>query len=71
MITGQRIRGSAVAKPPQPHNGLPETRQRPAAARGATAAQLAHSSFATNWGQFPGDVKRATIADHVESFGRR
>jgi Aldo/keto reductase family len=31
------------------HNGLPETRQRPAAARGATAAPLAHSSFATNW----------------------
>jgi hypothetical protein len=48
MITGQRIPGSAVAKPPQPHNGLPETRQRPAAARGA-AAPLAHSSFATNW----------------------
>ena len=45
---------------------LPEAGQRPAAPRGAAAAPLGQQQLRDELHQFPGDVKRGTIGDHVE-----
>jgi hypothetical protein len=48
MVTGQRIRGGAVAEPPQPQHRLPETRQRPAALGVPRRRHSASSIWAAN-----------------------
>ena len=68
VVPGQRVGGGAVAEPPQPHHGLPRAGQRPAAARGTAAAALSQQQFRGELHQFPGDVKRGTIGDHMEPF---
>ena len=66
VVTGQRPGAGAVAEPPHAQHGLPKAGQRPAAARGAAAATLGQQQFRGELHQFPGDVKRGTIGDHVE-----
>ena len=66
MVAGESIGGGAIAEPPHSQHGLPEAGQRPAAARGAAAVALGQQQLRNELGQFPGDVKRATIGDHVE-----
>src|SRR5690242_6395937 len=66
VVTGQRARAGAVAEPAQRQHGLPKAGQRPAAARGAAAVTLGQQQFGGELHQFPGDVKRGTIGDHVE-----
>ena len=70
VVAGQRIGGGAVAEPAQPQHRLPEAGQRPAAPRGAAAAPLGQQQLRGELRQFPGDVKRGTIGDHVEPSGR-
>jgi hypothetical protein len=69
VITGQCVQGGAVAEPPQAQHRFPEAGQRPAAPRCATAAPLGPQQLRSEQHQFPGDVKRGTIADHVEPSG--
>jgi hypothetical protein len=66
VVTGQRPGAGAVAEPPHTQHGLPKAGQRPAAARGAAAVTLGQQQFGGELHQFPGDVKRGTIGDHVE-----
>jgi hypothetical protein len=40
MIAGERVRGGAIAKPPQPRYRLPKAGQRPAAAWGTAPVAL-------------------------------
>jgi hypothetical protein len=71
MVAGQRVWGGPVAEPAQPQHRLPKAGQRPAAARSAAAAPLGEQEL-RNWlHQFPGNIERGTIGDHVESFSRR
>src|SRR5262249_34336258 len=58
--------GSAVAEPPQPQHGLPKAGQCPAAARGAAPPPLREQQHRKVLRQFPGNVERGTIADHME-----
>ena len=67
MVTGQRIRGGAVAEPPQPQHRLPETRQRPAALGGAAPPALGQQQPRNEPGQFPRDVNRGTIGEGVNA----
>ena len=68
MVAGQRISGGAVAEPAQAQDRLPEAGQCPAAAGGAPAAAFGCQQLRRELGQFPGDVERGTIGDHVEPF---
>ena len=71
VVTGQRVRGGAVAEPAQPQHSLPKAGQRPAPARGAPPLPLLGKQCGDELHQFSGDVKRGTIGDHVEPPGRR
>ena len=71
MITGQCIGAGAVAVPPQPQHGLPEAGQRPAAAWRATLMTLGQQQARDKLRQFPRDVKRGTIGNHVEPFWQK
>jgi len=66
VVTGRRVRGGAVAEPAHPQHSLPKAGQRPAAARGAAPPPLGEQQRRDELHQFPGDVKRGTIGDHVE-----
>ena len=66
VITGQRVRGGAVAEPAHAQHRLPKAGQRPAPARGAAPPALLGQQLRDELHQFPGDVKRGTIGDHVE-----
>src|SRR5215468_3648810 len=66
VVAGQCVGGGAVAEPPQRHHGLPKTGQCPAAAWGAAAAALSGQQLRGELHQFPGNVERGTIGDHVE-----
>ena len=50
---------------------LLEAGQRPAALGRAAAPALGGQQLGNEPGQFPGDVKRGTIGDHVEPFSGR
>ena len=71
MVAGQRVGGGPVAEPAQPQHRLPEAGQRPAAARSAAAAPLGEQELRGELHQFPGNVERGTIGDHVEPSSRR
>jgi hypothetical protein len=71
MVAGQRVSASAVAEPPQPQHGLPEAGQRPAAARGAAPPPLREQQHRKVLRQFPGNVERGTVADHVDPFWQK
>jgi hypothetical protein len=71
VVAGQRVRRGAVAEPAQPQHRLPEAGQRPAPLRSAATAPLGGQKLRDELDQFPRDVKRGTIGDHVESFSRR
>jgi hypothetical protein len=62
VVTAQRVVGGAVAEPAQPQHGLPETGQRPAATRCPAAVPLGKQQLRNELHQFPGDVKRGTMA---------
>jgi len=66
VIAGQRLGGRPVTEPAQAQHRLPKAGQRPAATRGAATAPLSCQQFRDELHQFPGDVKRGTIGDHVE-----
>ncbi len=66
VIAGERVRGGAIAEPPQPQHRLPKAGQHPASARGAAPLALGEQQLRNEPGQFPGDVKRGTIGDHAE-----
>jgi hypothetical protein len=66
VIPGQRVSGGVAAEPAQTQHGLPKAGQRPAAARGAAPPALREQQLRDELHQFPGDVKRGTISDHVE-----
>jgi pyruvate/2-oxoglutarate dehydrogenase complex dihydrolipoamide acyltransferase (E2) component len=66
VVAGQRIGGGTVAEPPQAHHGLPKAGQHPAAVWGAAPVALGQQQLGNELSQFPGDVKRGTIGDHVE-----
>ena len=66
VIPGQRLGGGVVAEPAHTQHGLPKAGQRPAAARGAAPPALGEQQLRNEPDQFPGDVKRGTIGDHVE-----
>jgi hypothetical protein len=70
MVAGQGLGRRAVAEPAQAQHRLPEAGQRPAAARGAAAAALGGQQLRGELHQFPRDVERGTIGDHVEPSGR-
>ena len=69
VAAGQRIRSGAVAEPAQSQDGLPEAGQRPAAPRGAAPPALGMQQLRGELDQFPWDVKRGTMDDHVEPSG--
>jgi hypothetical protein len=71
MVAGQRARRGAVAEPAQPQHRLPEAGQRPAPFRRAVPPPLGCQHLRHELHQFPRDVERGTIGDHVESFSRR
>jgi hypothetical protein len=66
MVAGQRIGGGAVAVPAQAQHRLPEAGQRPDYRAGAPTAAFGQQQLRGELGQFPGDVKRGTMGDHVE-----
>src|SRR6266571_551826 len=66
VIPGQSTGAGAVAEPAQRQHRLPVAGQRPAAPRCAAVAALGGQQLRGELHQFPGDVKRGTIADHVE-----
>jgi hypothetical protein len=66
VVAGQRAGGGAVAEPPHTQHSLPKAGQRPAPARGTAPPALGGQQLCDELGQFPGDVKRGTIGDHVE-----
>ena len=66
VVTGQRVRGGAIAEPAHTQHRLPKAGQRPAPARGAALPALLGQQLRDELHQFPGDVKRGTIGDHVE-----
>ena len=66
VVAGQCLGTGAVAEPPQAQHRLPEAGQRPAAPGCAAAAPLGPQQLRGELHQFPGDVKRGTIGDHVE-----
>lgn len=69
VITGQCVRGGAVAEPPQAQHPLPKAGQRPAVAGCTAAPPLGPQQLRNEQHQFPRAVKRGTIADHVEPSG--
>jgi Prokaryotic E2 family E len=69
VIAGQGVRAGAVAEPAQHQHGLPEAGQRPAPRGCAAAAPLSGQQIRGELHQFPGDVERGTIGDHVEPSG--
>ena len=71
VITGQRARAGAVAEPAQRQHRLPKAGQRPAARRCAAAPPLSGQQLRGELHQFPGDVKRGTMPDHVEPSGQK
>jgi len=58
------------AGPPQPQHRLPEAGQRPAGFGGAAPPALGQQQLRNELRQFPWDVKRGTIGDHVEPSSR-
>ena len=66
VITGQCVRRGSVAEPAQAQHRLPKAGQRPAALRCAAAAPLGRQEPRHELHQFPVDVERGTIGDHVE-----
>jgi hypothetical protein len=66
VVAGQR---AGVVRPrnhPRTQHSLPKAGQRPAPARGTAPPALGGQQPCHELGQFPGDVKRGTIGDHVE-----
>src|SRR5262249_10488696 len=66
VIAGRGLRGGPVAEPPQAQHRLPEAGQRPAAPRGAAPPPLVRQQAGNEAHQFPRNVNRGTIGDHVE-----
>jgi len=69
VITRQRLGRGGFAEPPHPQHRLPKAGQRPAAPWSAAAAALCPQQLRHELHQFPRDVKRDTIGDHVEPSG--
>ena len=69
MVTGQRIGPVRSRNQRSPSTACPEAGQRPAAPRGAAPAPLGQQQPGDELGQFPRDVERGTIGDHVEPSG--
>jgi len=70
VITGQGAGAGAVAEPAQRQHRVPEAGQRPAARRRAAAALLSGQQSRGELHQFPVDVERGTVGDHVERCRR-